>query len=391
MYTLRVTKASSHKLQSRFCWVYRNEIAACDAAIQNGEIVRIESHGGAFFGVGYYNAHSEITVRILSFEERNIDAAFIARRIERAVHKRAAMREHSDAYRIVHAEADMLPGLMADYYNGYLSLQINTLGMERLRTWVIDALVVLLKPKGIIEKSDPKMRRKEGLEPAGGVIWGEVPQRVVMQERGVAFEVDLHAGQKTGFYLDQRRNRHVVSGYVRSGMRVLDCFCNAGGFGLHALREGASVHFVDMSDSALSQVERNLTCNGFAPQKITKADAFDFMESQVASATRYDLIVLDPPPFAKSKREVEGAMKGMGFLLASAIKLLDDQGIVALFSCSHHVGIGELLTLALHVGMQEGVMLEVLELLRADADHPYILSIPNTDYLSGVVLRTVAV
>lgn len=389
MKSITITKSASYKLKSFFCWVYQNEITT-PIDVADGEVVDVLSHNGEFLGRGYINQKSKITIRILTFEQRAIDQEFFTARIHQALRKRHHLTSTCDAYRVVHSEADFLPGLIVDWYNGYGAIQINTLGMESFRKEIMQALIEVLNPKGVFDKSDIKVREKEGIETRNGVIHGEVPQEITIAENGISFVVNLYEGQKTGFYLDQRRNRHAVAKYVRKDDKVLDIFCNAGGFGLYALKNEAHVRFVDLAPHALEQVAQNITLNGFEACEIIKQDAFDFLTLEKMTQNSYDCIVLDPPPFAKTKKEAEGAIKGFKFLLSAALKLLNENGIVAVFSCSHHVALNDLLELSLEASTKTRIPLEVIELLRADEDHPYILNIPNSAYLSGVVLRKTA-
>ena len=389
MKNVTITKSASYKLKSFFCWVYQNELVP-PLDIVDGEVIDVLSHNGEFLGRGYINQKSKISVRILSFEQRDIDQEFFTSRFRQALHKRQNITDTCDAYRVVHSEADFLPGLIVDCYNGYAAIQINTLGMECFRKEILQSLIEVLNPIGIFDKSDLKVRAKEGIETHNGVIYGQVPQEITIAENGISFGVNLYEGQKTGFYLDQRRNRQAVAKYIHKDDKVLDIFCNAGGFGLYALQNGAEVRFVDLADHALAQVAQNITLNGFKTCEIIKQDAFDFLTLEKMTKNTYDCIVLDPPPFAKTKKEAEGAIKGFKFLLSAALKLLNENGIVAVFSCSHHVALNDLLELSLEASTKARIPLEVIELLRADEDHPHILNIPNSAYLAGVVLRKTA-
>lgn len=389
MKNITITKSASYKLKSFFCWVYQNELVN-PSDVTDGEVIDVLSHNGEFLGRGYINQKSKISVRILTFEQKEINQAFFIARLQQALKKRQNITTTSDAYRVVHSEADFLPGLIVDWYNGYAAIQINTLGMECFRKEILQSLIEVLKPKGIFDKSDIKVRAKEGIETLNGVIYGEVPQEITIAENGISFVVNLYEGQKTGFYLDQRHNRQAVSHHIYKDDKVLDIFCNAGGFGLYALKKGAHVRFVDLADHALAQVAQNITLNGFETCEIIKQDAFDFLTLEKMSKNTYDCIVLDPPPFAKTKKEAEGAIKGFKFLLSAALKLLNENGIVAVFSCSHHVAMNDLLELSLEASTKARIPLEVIEMLRADEDHPYILNIPNSAYLAGIVLRKTA-
>lgn len=381
-----VKKESQEKLSKLFTWVYKNEIVNDVSHIKSGELVRVQDQNGAFLGIGYFNFNSEITIRILTFKEEEINDIFFEKRVIGAIKKRETIKLKSNAYRVIHSEADYLPGLIVDSYNGYLGIQINSFGMECFKEIIIALLIKHLNPKAIYDKSDSKVRKIEGLETKNCVIYGDVLENIEIFENDIKFSMSLIDGQKTGFYLDQRKNREIVSSYITKNDKILDVFCNAGGFGLYGLKNGASVHFVDISPNAITQVNANIELNGFKAQ-VTKIDAFDFLTNELATQNQYDMVVLDPPPFAKTKRDVRGAIKGMRFLLSSGVSLVKEGGIVAIFSCSHHIGINELLDIALDSSKQSGKFIEILEILRADSDHPYILNIPNSNYLSGIVLR----
>lgn len=387
MKKITVSKEAIAKLKSLFCWVYQNELATPPKDLKDGESVEIYTAGGEYLATGYINQKSVISVRVLSFEKTEINKEFFRARLQTAIDKRKQIQAKSNAYRLVHSEADFLAGLIVDFYNGYLAIQINTLGMENQRDIIIELLVELLNPKGIFDKSDAKVRKKEGIETQNGVIYGEVPNEIVIVENGIKFAMSLYDGQKTGFYLDQRRNRHIVSNYIESDMKVLDVFCNAGGFGLYALIKGAKVQFVDASTSAISQVENNITLNGYEQCTAIKTDAFEFLTQELESNNKYDLIVLDPPPFAKTQKEAIGAMKGMKFLLDTALKMLNPNGMVAIYSCSHHIGMKQLEEMSFEISKNAKMPLQIVEYMYADIDHPNIINIPNSAYLTGLLLR----
>lgn len=387
MKKITVSKEAISKLKSLFCWVYQNELATPPKDLKDGEVVEIYTAGGEFLAVGYINQKSVISVRVLSFEKTEIDKEFFRARLQAAIAKRKQIQSKSNAYRLVHSEADFLAGLIVDFYNGYLAVQINTLGMEKQRDIIIELLVELLNPNGIFDKSDAKVRKKEGIDTQNGVIYGEVPQDIYIEENGIKFAMSLYDGQKTGFYLDQRRNRDIVSKYVERDMSVLDVFCNAGGFGLYALSKGAKVQFVDASASAISQVENNIALNGYDTSTAIKTDAFEFLTKELESNNKYDLIVLDPPPFAKTQKEAIGAMKGMKFLLDTALKMLNPNGMVAIYSCSHHIGMKQLEEMSFEISKNAKIPLQIVEYMYADIDHPNIINIPNSAYLTGLLLR----
>lgn len=381
-----ISKEATKKLQKLFCWVYKNEIQKVED-IKDGEIIEILSSDGNFLAIGYFNSKSVISIRVLSFERVEIDESFFRARIQKAVKKRESLKNNSNAYRLIHSEADFLSGLMVDYYNGYLAIQINTLGIDIFRDIIIKLLIEIVEPIGIFDKSDSKVRAKEGLKTINAPIYGDIPHEIEIDENGIKFVVNLYLGQKTGFYLDQRENRHIVSQYIKSNFEILDIFCNAGGFGLYALRNGAKVKFVDISQTSIQEVERNIALNQFKNYETIVDDAFKFLTKEISSEQKYDLIILDPPSFAKTKKETQGAIKGFKFLLSSAIKLLKPNGYIAIFSCSYHIAQNELLDISLEVAKNSKSPLEIVETLSADRDHPYILNFPHSNYLNGLLLR----
>lgn len=385
-----LNSAGVEKVRLRNLWVYNREIKNLSKNIKPGEIVKIYSPSGRFLATGYVNPNSKITVRILSFEDIEVDYRFLKTRIQQAYEIRKPLFSKTDAFRIVHAEADFLPGFVVDYYAGYLSVQINTAGMESLRQILIDALVDVVRPKGIVEKSDKTSRQLEGLPAEDRVIYGDIPQKIIIQENGVVFYIKLLDSQKTGFYLDQRRNRQVVASYVQKDFKILDLFSNTGGFGVHCAMKGAGfVKFVDISPTATGLIEENLKLNSIKNYQIVKKDVFDFVKEELKDGQRYDIIILDPPPFAKSKNEKEGALRGFKYLILSCLKLLEHGGYLAVFSCSHHISHQDLLDTTLQALEDTGSVVRYVQYLSQDIDHPYILNVPNSLYLKGFLLQKV--
>jgi 23S rRNA (cytosine1962-C5)-methyltransferase len=383
-----INKAASEKVAHFFPWVYDNEILRCTQDVEKGELVRVCSPSGAFLGIGYINLKSTIAVRILSFVEHPIDDAFLRGKISKAWERRQSLMRQTNACRLVHSEADDLSGFIADYYNGYLSIQINTAGMENLRRGIISALTEVMEPRGIYERSDARSRAKEGLDATEGVVFGEVPDEIVVEEKGVRFCIRMRESQKTGFYLDQRRNREIIASCVGEGFRVLDVFSNTGGFGIHAALKGAdTVTLVDTSSPALDLAAVNARLNGLKNVAAVKADAFDYLDGAFKKGKRYDLIVLDPPSFTKTKSSRGGALKGYRRLMLSSLRLLRAEGYLALFSCSHHVSLEDLMRISLEAAEETDSRLEVVEHLFQDRDHPYVISIPQSFYLKGVLFR----
>jgi len=383
-----VKKSAEEKLKYFFPWVYENEILKYPKNVEAGDLVDVYSKNGKFLGRGYINPKSKITVRILTFKKEPINREFFKKQIERAIDKRKIFKNITNAYRVIHSEADFLSGLIVDKYDDYLTVQINTAGMERFRNDILEILVETLSPKGIYEKSDVKAREKEGLETEEKVLYGQIPDKIEIEEYQIKFIVYLKESQKTGFYLDQRKNRKIVGSYAKGN--VLDLFSNAGGFGIHAYKNGAEfVKFVDISPNAIKQLEENVKLNGIENYEIVKEDVFDFLKKELKTGIKYDLIILDPPAFAKTKREREGALRGFKYLILNSLKILKENGLLAVFSCSHSITMEDLKKVSLEASKDTGFRLEILEHLYQDLDHPYILNIPNSLYLKGFLMRKI--
>ncbi|MGC9188669.1 MAG: class I SAM-dependent rRNA methyltransferase, partial [Sulfurihydrogenibium sp.] len=355
-----------------------------------GEVVKVFSPDKKFVGIGFLNPKSKITLRMLSFKEEAIGKDFFVERVKKALEKRKHLENITNAYRVIHAEADGLSGLIVDYYDGYLSIQINSAAMEYFRDLIIQSLIDVLNPKGIYEKSDEKSREKEGLTTQDKVLYGEIPEKIEIFEYNAKFFVNLKESQKTGFYLDQRENRKVVSDFVKEGFEVLDLFSNSGGFGIHCALKGASfVKFVDISSNAVDYIEKNLSLNSIKNYEIVKEDVFDFLKQEVKTGKKYDLIILDPPPFAKTKNEKEGAIRGFKYLILNSLKLLNENGYLAVFSCSHHVSMQDLIDTTLQACKDSSSTVEIKKFLMQDTDHPYVLNIPSSFYLKGFLSQKV--
>lgn len=380
-----VKGSSAEKLVAFFPWVYDNEILECPES--RGDIVEVFSKSGAFLGTGYLNTHSAISVRILSFGKEKIDREFFVRRITRAFESRRDILGRTNACRVVHSEADGLPGLIADIYNGFLVVQVNTAGMENFRGTILDVFSQVLEIKGIYEKSDARSREKEGLQTRENVLMGEVPERVTIEENGIKFLVELKGSQKTGFYLDQRRNRYITSSRLSAGMRVLDVFSHTGAFGIYAALKGAKVKLVDVSRAALDLARENAGLNGLGRIEAIKADAFDFLDDCVKDGTRADAVVLDPPPFSRTRGSRHGALKGMKHLALQSLRILGEGGLLAIFSCSHNISMDDLLRLTIEAARDTRSRLEVTDFLFQDVDHPYLINIPQSLYLKGLLLK----
>jgi len=393
MKKLVVKNSAAKKLRLFTPWVYQNEIAMLPEGLEEGEIVEVVDLKGNCFGVGYANVKSVITLRMLSFEKVAINSKWIKAKLQTAINARHSILEHSNSARLVHSEADGLAGLIVDFYDGTLTVAINTAGMERLRKEIIGSLLEIIKPVAIYEKSDSSAREKEGLETTEGSIHGKVPDFIEVVEFGCQFGLDLKNSQKTGFYLDQRFNHGIITEYVNEEATMLDLFCNAGGFGMHALNAGAAhVTFVDSSAIAMGQVENNISLNEFSDDgrsTLVTANAMDYIKELADKKESYDIVVLDPPSFAKTAEQAKAATSGFKHLILNGIRVCKPGGIIALFSCSYHVGMDELKEICLDASRDTGKQLKVLEHMYQDKDHPYVLNMPNSLYLKGLLLQVI--
>ena len=374
-----INKEAFLKLKKRFPWVYKNEIISMPEC-NPGDVADLV-YKGEYVATAFLNPLSKITARVISFEKTYIDREFFEKRIKEAIEKREGLEKITNSYRLIHSEADFLPGLIVDKYGEYLVISITSAGIENFKGIILEILIDMLSPKGIYEKAD-KIREKEGLEVISQKLYGEVEDDFIIVENGKKFFTNLISGQKTGFFLDQRKNRKTVGEY--GNKRTLDLFANAGGFGIYA--NASFTKFVEISANACSLIEKNCELNNLQNYEIIKADVFKFLEKE---SETYDLIIIDPPAFAKNKNAKKGALKGWKYLIVNSLKLLEKGGYLAIFSCSHAINQKDLLDLALSSSVIDNCYLEVVEFLKQDTDHPYVLNIPNSLYLTGVLLRKV--
>lgn len=361
-------------------WVFRSDIEREDGAA-DGLPVRVLTSAGRFLAMAVYNPRSQISLRILSRRDEPIDGAFIRGRVRRALDYRRRFADLNSC-RLIFAESDGLPAVIADKFGDVIVLQILCLGMERFKGDIVDALAQELSPRGIYERNDVPVRELEGLSQQTGLLWGEVPDRVEMQENGVRFLVDVKEGQKTGFFLDQKENRAAIAPFV-SGMRVLDCFTHTGSFALHAARYGAAeVTGVDISEHACACALENARLNGVEDRvRFECANAFDFLRAHQTAKEQYDVVILDPPAFTKTRSAVEGALRGYKEINLRGMKLTRDGGFFITCSCSQHVTPDLFRGMLLEAQKDAHVQLRQIEWRTQGRDHPILLSSPETQYL----------
>jgi len=391
---LIVTKKAEKALRGGHPWVYGEEVTDDPGGWADGDIVDVYSHSGRWLGSGYGNHCSKIRVRVISRNGNDrFDEAFYRRRVRYAVDcRRAVMGPEFSACRLIFGEADQLPGLTVDRYNDVLVTEVLCAGTERVKNWIYAALLDELAGEvcAIYERSDSALRGKEGLEPFVGWAYGEAAGHTVIEQNGIKFLVDYVNGQKTGFFLDQLRNRAEVMRLAR-GKRVLDCFTHTGAFALHAAMGGAeSVTAVDVSASALETAKENARLNGADGIRFVQADVFELLTEMGARKQRdYDLIILDPPAFTKSGSTVAAAYRGYKEINRRAMHLLPRGGFLATCSCSHFMTDERFRQMLTDAARDAGVSLRQLYVGRQGPDHPILWGVPETDYLKFYIFQVV--
>jgi len=415
--TLILKQGRDKPIRNRHPWVFSGAIGRVQGQPAPGDLVTVADHKGTPLATAYYNAKSQIQARILSWEPSEpIDEAFWRGRLQRAIAGREMMGLTADnrrplttdplttdllitappttACRLVNAEADDLPGLVVDRYGDYLVIQCLTLGIDRRKETLVGLLVELLQPAGILERSDVDVRGKEGLRPLVELRHGqEPPAELVIRENGFNFLVDLHRGHKTGFYLDQRDNRAAVGQpALMAGREVLNVFAFTGAFGVYAAAAGArAVIHVDSSAPALETAERNMQLNGLDKEsdEYIAGDAFEVLRYFREEGRQFDAIILDPPKFAHSQGQIDRAARGYKDLNWLALRLLRPDGVLATFSCSGLVSADLFQKIVFGAAVDAGRDVQVLQHLGQSADHPVLLSFPESAYLKGLLCRVI--
>ena len=363
-------------------WIFKSDIDEVDDLCLPGDTVSILSSKGRFLAKGYYNPNSQIALRVMTYhEDESVDRDMIFRRIHDAVEYRRTFADLKSC-RLVFAESDRLPALIVDAFDDVLVLQCLALGMERYKNDIVDALVDEMHPRGIWERNDVPVRRLEGLEQCTGLLYGEVPDRIMMTENGVKFWVDVKEGQKTGFFLDQKENRAAIAPFVK-GMKVLDCFTHTGSFALHAGYYGAAeVTGVDISEYACAFATENAVLNKLEDRvRFITANAFDLLSDQSRKGEKYDVIILDPPAFTKSRNAVDSALRGYKEINLRAMKMIRTGGYLVTCSCSQHV-IPEMFRIMVKDAAKDArVLLRQVEFRSQGKDHPILPYAPETEYL----------
>ena len=380
--TIQLKPGKEKRVYTLHPWIFKSDIDKELNGCLPGDTVNIISSKGKFLAKGYYNPNSQIALRIMTYqEEEAVDRNLIFRRIHEAVEYRRTFADLKSC-RLVFAESDRLPALIVDAFDDVLVLQCLALGMERFKKDIVDALVEEMHPRGIWERNDVPVRRLEGLEMCTGLLYGKVPDRVQMTENGVKFWVDVKEGQKTGFFLDQKENKAAIAPFVK-GQKVLDCFTHTGSFALHAGHYGAAeVTGVDISEYACEYAAENAALNHLEDRvRFIAANAFDLLSEQSRKGDKYDVIILDPPAFTKSRNAVDSALRGYKEINLRAMKMIRTGGYLITCSCSQHVLPEMFRSMVMDAAKDAKVLLRQVEFRTQGKDHPILPYARETEYL----------
>ena len=383
MTSVTISPRGEDRLLGGHAWIYRSDVARNDAGA--GETVEVRSSRGRPLGYALYSNRSEIAIRVLTREAEAPTPALWRQRIADAIGYRASLNIEASAYRLVHGEADRLPSLIVDRYGDYLVIQTLSQGTDRLLPEIVDALVSLVQPAGILARNDPRVRELEGLERKVEVVYGTVPEIIEVREAGVSYQVDPYRGQKTGLFLDQRENRQAALRYAHG--RLLDAFSYNGGFALALAPRCTEVLAVDISEDAVARITANAARNQLANVEARGMNVFDELRELERAGRTFDTIVLDPPAFAKNKASVPKALTGYKEINRRALRLLNAGGILVTCTCSHHVDDVLFEDVVRAAAADAGVAVSIVEKRIQGRDHPVLLGVPETLYLKCLILR----
>ncbi len=385
MNDVRVSRKAAGRVASGHPWIFAGDVTDRNGA-EFGSAVRVLDPRGQVLGTAHYSSASQIALRMLSPRAEPIGREFFLKRLSAAAEHRRHLVHYSDAYRVVHGEADLLPALVVDRYGDYLVMQTLDQGMDSARGEIAEALRELFQPRGILARNDAAVRTKEELPLQTEILFGELPETVAIRMNHLLLRADLVHGQKTGIFLDQRENYLAAARYLHGG-RALDCFTSTGGFALHLAGKAEHIDAVDSSETALTTARHNAEANEIANIAFQEADAFDILSGYAAAHRQYSLVVLDPPAFTKSRRNLDPAAAAYKEINLRALRLLHTGGILVTCSCSHHVSESMLLEIVAQASLDAGRTLRVLERRSQSQDHPILLTVPETLYLKCLILE----
>lgn len=380
-------KNEEKRIVAGHSWVYANEVAKIEGKDKNGALATVFSNDGRFIGKGYINHASKILVRIFIRNSQLDDAEYYEKAIKQANEHRIRLG-YSNCYRVVFGEADNIPALIVDKYGDILVIQCLSLGIDQRKKIIVDALVKIFNPKGIYERSDVSVRKKEGLPEVKQILYGEVPDYCEIVENGLKMLVDVKCGQKTGYFLDQKENRYAARKYCVDA-EVLDCFCNSGGFSLNASTVAKSVIACDISELALKNVRDNADANGIKNINTLCGDVFEILRNFKKEGKKFDTVILDPPAFCKTANEVKDAYRGYKDINITALKIVKSGGYLITCSCSHYMTMPLFEKMLIDAARESGRIVRSVEVKTQAPDHPSLLCAEETQYLKFFVLQVI--
>ena len=387
MAQIKISTRGAKRIRQGHLWVYRSDVRHVSDA-GGGAIVRVVDEAGNFVGRAFYSDRSEIALRFLTTHEEAIDREWWRARLRQCAERRATISRETNAYRLVYSEGDLLPSLIVDLYDNVLVLQTLSQGTETLKSLLVEMLVGQFNPRAVIERNDARVRELEGLELKSGVLYGDRPDEIEINQHGVRFVVSPLGGQKTGAFLDQREN-YLAARSVAHG-RALDCFAFNGGFALHIAPSCESVLAVDISGDAIAAAQRNAELNGTGNVEFRTANVFDALREMESGGERFDTIILDPPAFAKNRATVKSAARGYKEINLRALKLLNLGGVLVTCSCSYHMSEELFLDIIGEAALDARRRVQMIEKRGQSRDHPVLLGVPETHYLKCVIARVVS-
>jgi 23S rRNA (cytosine1962-C5)-methyltransferase len=386
MKQVSITARGAKRIRNGHLWVYRSDVVSANE-VEAGTIVRVVDQANNFVGQAFYSDTSEIALRFLTTRDETIDRAWWREKLNACAERRAAIARETNAYRLVYSEGDVLPSLIVDKYDDVLVMQTLSQGSERLKPEIAQLLVEQFQPRAIIERNDARVRRFEGLEPHTGVMHGEDPGAIEINQNGIRFVVSPVGGQKTGAFLDQRENYLAAARFAHG--RALDCFTFNGGFALHIAQSTDHVVGIDISAEAILGAQRNAELNEIRNVEFRAINVFDALRDFESAGEKFDAIILDPPAFAKNRASVKSAARGYKEINLRALKLLRPNGVLISCSCSYHMQQEMFLEIFREAALDAHRRVQIVEVRGQSSDHPVLMGVPETHYLKCVIARVV--
>ncbi len=382
-------KEKEEKIKNFYPNIFKDEIKNIIGEIKNGDIVDVCSSEMSFLARGYITENTSALARILTTKDVKIDKDFIYDRIKKAYEKRKNLSEETNSMRVFYSEADLFPGLIIDKFDKYISVQFRNSGIENFKQDIINAIKKIFKPKGIFERSDNENRTLEGVEENKELIFGEIPERIIMTDNSLKYNIDIVNGQKTGFFLDQRDSRKFISKYINCNTKFLDVFSSSGGFSMLALKNNAKkVVAIDKDNYALNLCFENYKLNEFTGDfSVVEGDAFEVLKTLAKREEKFDIITLDPPTLIKKKSEI---FKGRDLFLElcnQSFKILNDNGILGVITCAYHISLKDLIEVTRMAASKNGKLIKIIGVNYQPEDHPWIAQIPETLYLKALWVK----